>query len=271
MNIIYFITHKTLTKENARMSLLSLKNQNFDFHWNALCIYNSHQEDINNSEIKNIIDQFGLKYDLIDFLSETNTKTLAQDIHHISCHAKKNVSDNDKILLLKSDYYLSVNFNKSINSILDNNFIFSLPIYNAKEWVLSDDIIKKSLEIDFKYVDNETYYRGSDIFEPKEEFGLHLNIKDTDDKIKFVSHCVKGDFNCHVLDGCAIKNLNIEKNDMEASWGGMGNSINSLREFRVKFLNNLDCFAIHMFHDIISKNRKEVRKDDRKNFLGQRY
>ena len=53
-NIIFFITHKTLSFEHAIATFTSLSNQNGKIKFDKMYIYNTHPEEISNIDIQNL-------------------------------------------------------------------------------------------------------------------------------------------------------------------------------------------------------------------------
>jgi hypothetical protein len=269
MNIIYFITHTTLTERHAKLCCQSLINQSTPF-WDEIRIYNTQHQDLPNDYLVNLLEKTQIKTSVMSY-NDSSKKTLAQDILNIKNDPNQNASDN--CLLLKSEYLLSNNFNEvSARLVSDKPFVWTPPVLNAKEWVQDDHLIKK-ISSKFCEVDFETYYRGSDISAPHNEYGPCVNgkyLKDTDEKIAFVSHKVRCDYNLHLLNRKAFDYMEIPENNTNSTWGGMWDVFNRMRA-NVEFLQNDDAFSVHVYHPIISKNRPDDRNDHRKVVAGQKY
>ena len=50
-NILFFITHKTLNLENCELTFQSISNQNTNFIFDIMYIYNSHKQELDNDLI----------------------------------------------------------------------------------------------------------------------------------------------------------------------------------------------------------------------------
>jgi hypothetical protein len=312
MKVVYFNTHATLGEKHAKLCLSSLANQTIDYLWDALYIYNSHSYELSNSKIFNIIKELDLdknfkKIELVPY-NDDNLKTNFQDFQNLISHCKSSCSQNkDSFLLyLKSDYVLNTGFFEALDAFNDcENFIFSAPIYNTKEWLTKDDIIKKSYQTHFTCFDSETYYNGSDYQDDHPldggpptnntiatfELTTHWNnasdwfgncgfkgmkrgpancISPNDPAIKFVSHSIRGDVNVHFMPIKTFCNISFarSKHDSWAYWQGWNQHIVN----GGKMLNTNKAFGIHVFHEITSINRKEDRNDPEKNRTdGQRF
>jgi hypothetical protein len=91
-----------------------------------------------------------------------------------------------------------------------------------------------------------------------------------------VSHNYVHDFNLHVISNDTLElGREIAHHpqifDMNSTWGGPHNLFYGLKQNGVYFSGEYRAYGIHMFHEIISKNRLEDRGDDRKLHIGEKY
>ena len=310
MKAIYFNTHTTLTEYHANLCMQSLQEQSQDYLWDYFFVYNSHAEELSNDVLyslykKNNLDKNFRKFEIIDY-NVNNKKTNFQDFMNMIDHCRNNFSTKEKdyILYLKSEYLLSHKFMESMN-IFDNEkkFIFSAMIENAKEFVSSEEILQRSKRDIFTLVDDVTYYAGSDYSDQHPRDG-GIPVKNTVDcfelkthwnddpgwfnkgfakmktgpnnikepfhpSIRFVSHACRGDVNIHYMPANIFVNTSLEKS-MHHTWG-YWQGWNKHIEKGIQMLNTPSAFGIHVFHDIVSKNRLEPRQDPNKIIKGQRY
>ena len=286
MNTCIFTTHATLDLRHAEYSLKSLLQlQNEDIEWDYFVVYNTHEHEISNKDIKELI----LKYDVKKYIKnllvfpydvEKNKKNLLQDIRNwydigLSLELEKT---KGKTVWLKSDYCVSNNFNKVLKEHTSENFMWSLPIYNAKQKISFDTILEKLNLPEFHPVDVETYYRGGDNpnnhlpneeLSPNEEMDYHSSIN-------YVSHNYVHDFNLHVISNDTIKlgreiAYHPQVFDMNSTWGGPHNLFYGLKMNGVVYSGEYRAYGIHMFHEIISENRDKDRGDKRKTHEGEKY
>lgn len=291
MNNCIFTTHATLTEKHARMSLKSLlKNQTHKILWDNFIIYNTHAETISNESIIQIIQELDTEQmidNLLVFPYEDGAypKTLTQDtINHLQMLVENEMNLPGKTLLLKSDYYLSENFNQVFSEQPNINTIWSLPIHNAKEKVSDEQIIEKAKSAMFIPVDDVTYYRGGTnhphtpgtIESPYvEQSTLESGVNETDPRILFVSHNIQNDYNLHVFTNDILNTcLQICQRvyNPQSTWGGAHDLFNvAFQRVGVNRATEIRAFGIHMYHGIVSANRTQDRTDPRKVINGERY
>jgi len=286
MNTCIFTTHTTLNLEHAKYSLKSLLElQNTDIVWDNFVIYNTHEHEVSNSDIMNLIK----KYDVKNYINEififpydpkNNKKNLLQDIRNwydigLSLNLQNTLG---KILWLKSDYCLSNNFNEVYLNHSSDNFMWSLPIYNAKQKISYDNILNKLNLPKFFPIDEKTYYRGGDNPNndiPYEEISPNEKM-DYHPSIDYVSHNYVNDFNLHVISNNSLEigrkiSYHPKAFDMNSTWGGPHNLFYGLKHHKVYFSGEHRAYGVHMFHEIISENRLEDRGDERKLHIGEKY
>jgi hypothetical protein len=308
MNNCIFSTHATLTKEHAEYSLRSLLcYQTEDTVWDNFIIYNSHSDEIPNEWLENKIQELDTKKYINNLITypydqQNFPKTLTQDIiNQFTMLVDNNLNQPGKTLILKSDYCLSNKFNKVFNRISHlKHYIWSLPIYNSKSKASQIEIDKLCKLNKFEFAMKGVYYRGGTndpitpgtLYSPLQEFmpnkirNFHtLNIPyneytgghhfDTDPSIRFVSHNIQNDYNVHVFSNDVLKTCKIVSSrtyDRNIDWGATQNLFNEAfyceNIMRVK---EIEAFAVHMFHDIISPNRSSTRPDRRKTVPGEEY
>lgn len=286
MNTCIFTTHTTLNLEHAKYSLKSLLHlQNEDINWDYFVVYNTHEHEVSNQDLKELI----LKYDTNGYIKnllvfpynpDENKKNLLQDIRNwydigLSLELEK---IDGKILWLKSDYCVSNNFNKVFKEHTDKTTMWSLPIYNAKQKISFDTILEKLNLPQFEPIDDETYYRGGDNPSnrlPNKEISPNGDM-DYHSSINYVSHNYVFDFNLHVISNDTLKlgreiAYHPQVFDMNSTWGGPHNLFHGLRSNGVKYSGEDRAYGIHMFHEIISENRDKDRGDKRKIHMGEKY
>ncbi len=286
LNTCIFTTHTTLNIEHAEHSLKSLLAlQTQDITWDNFIIYNTHEHELSNEKIIELIEKYDSRRYIKDLLifpydQETNKKNLLQDIRNwydvgLSLELQKSPG---KMLWLKSDYCVSSNFNKVLLEHRNNNFMWSLPTLSAKERVNYDSILQKLNIVEFTPTDSETYYRGGDNSNnnlPKNEISPNGEM-DFHPSINYVSHNYVHDFNLHVVSNDTLQlgrdiAYHPQVFDMDSTWGGPHNLFYGLKQNGVHFSGEYRAYGIHMFHEIISENRLQDRGDDRKLHKGERY
>lgn len=286
INTCIFTTHTTLDKLHAEYSLRSLLQlQTEDVLWDNFVIYNTHENELPNEHIIELIKEYDTKkyvknIYVFPYDSEKNKKNLVQDIRNwydiaLSLELEK---VDGRIFWLKSDYCVSSNFNMVFNKQPIQNTMWSLPVYTAKEKISYDEILNKLGLAGFAPIDEETYYRGGDNPNndlPKNELSPNGNM-DYDSSINYVSSNYVYDFNLHVLSNDTIKlghSIAYHPNvfNMESTWGGCHNLFFALKENNVIFNGEYQAYGIHMFHEVKSENRNKDRGDARKRHEGERY
>lgn len=290
MNNCIFTTHATLTERHADMSLDSLLvRQTKDLRWDNFIIYNTHPETISNEWLIKTIqkkDTKNLINNLLVFPYEVGVypKTLTQDtINHFSILVDNEMNVPGKTLLLKSDYYLSENFNEVFAEQTDVNTIWSLPIYNAKEKLSDELIIRKAQQSTFTPIDDFTYYRGgtNDPVTPGTLTNPYVELSplgkwsdETDPHILFVSHNIQNDYNLHVFTNDTLKmSLEICQQiyNPHSTYGGAHDLFNVAFQNGINRSTEIRAFGVHIYHGIISPNRTQDRTDPRKIVEGERY
>lgn len=273
MNNVIFNTHTTLTENHADLSLWSLSQQ--PINWDNFILYNSHETEISSSIIEKLIHKHDLSAKIKNIhkieYDENSPKSLGFDLMEQFKYCLNTFDINDHYLLLKSDYSLSKNFYKSFNSVTQHvKYFYTLPTVNAKEFVSVDEIKVYLNREKFIPYDDVTYSHGSDMCSTPPHKTLN-NFTDLDIECRFVSCHILKDYNCHVLDGNTMKYYNFAKWELNSTWGGFNGCIDNFLKNNCEFICNDDCFSVHMYHDIVSKNRQTPREDHRKNIPGNRY
>ena len=88
MNTCIFTTHTTLDLKHVDYSLKSLLSlQNTDINWNNFIIYNTHEHELSNNKIIELIKKYDIKNYIKNILifpydPEKNKKNLLQDIRN---------------------------------------------------------------------------------------------------------------------------------------------------------------------------------------------
>lgn len=291
MNNCIFTTHATLTEKHARMSLQSLlKNQSHRLLWDNFIIYNTHPETISNETLVSIVQEMDTTNSIDNLLvfpydDGVYPKTLTQDtINHFQMLVENEMNLPGKTLLLKSDYYLSENFNMIFAEQPNINTIWSLPIHNAKEKVTDEQIVQKAKWPTFIPFDHNTYYRGGTnhphtpgtIESPYvEQSLLEQGVNETDPRILFISHNIQNDYNLHVFTNDILNQcLQICQRvyNPQSTWGGAHDLFNvAFQHGGVTRSTEIRAYGVHMYHGIISPNRAQDRTDPRKVIEGERY
>jgi hypothetical protein len=190
-------------------------------------------------------------------VSTSNIKTLNSDLATIATQCK---SDNN-ILLLKCDYSLSKNFNIVLHEHNNSKFVYSLPVINAKEFVLDNEIKTLILEDKFITCNSQIYYRGSDLYAPTNECGATA-YTDVDESIRFVSWGGSLDYNVHYMSNDVLEFFIYSDPDLK--WGRCI-AFDAIKNAGVSIINNKNAFCVHKYH------YTNARTDPRKIIMGQRY
>ena len=288
MNNLIFVTHATLYEEHADWCLDALlRKQTKPVSWDNFIVYNTHEDEVSNDFIVDLVKKYDVNgyvkdISIFPYDTELYKKTLNQDIKNWFTILVENDLHTElgKTVFLKSDYCVSNNFNEIFNLQPDNDFQWSLPIYNAKERLKFEDVQDRLGLSTFIPVDEKTYYRGGDNrsgITPLEEVSPNGEM-DYHPSIDYVSHNYQNDYNLHVYANNVLRvgyDLlhNIDKNayNLNASWGGAHNLFAGMLHFGVQHLNEIRSFGVHMFHEIKSVNRADDRGDVRKVHQGERY
>ena len=271
-NIIYY-THPTLEKEHVVSSLNSLLNMQGEyFHWDCLYLYNANSN-LCDEELIEIIQSIKQKNfhcdDLRSIPYDQNTpKTQASDWRYIyKSYNQIKEEKKSNIFFFKPDYCISKNFHREVKKYQEDfNFMWSLPVYNSKEWVTFDDI--HELIGDEFFLENRefSYYRGSDIFGNLKESGNPGD--ELDSKIKFIAWGGGLDANTHFFSSDVSEYF---YNGEEMGWGGSHRCFLDMLNSGVKYIDNRNAFCIHQYHEVKTKNNNSDRGDQRKIIKGQRY
>lgn len=293
MKICYFNTHATLDKKHADICFNSLANQSVDYKFDIMYIYNTHPQELPNNTLLNLIDKYRLRhhFDKIEILSKSDGKTLGQDMLYLTSHCKE--INPSRVLMLKSDYGVSHNFMKGLELIdasTVEQFIFTAPTANAKEFVEKPEIMEYLTRQEFVPSDKITWYFGSDYEDSlgthefrylkdvwhgdPEDLGIALrnHAKPTDPRVRFVAHSVRSDFNCHYFDGKTFSEIDFQGSNPERTWNLSFWGIQAAQRIQnIPFVDTPGAFVVHLFHSIVGPNREDPREDDNKTVQGQRY
>lgn len=261
MNLL-LMNHNTISKDHLVLTIYSLITQTIKIRFGTIFVYNNSTE-ICTDFIIDLINTAIIEYDRIIILNTSNTKTLTGDLKYIS---KQIYKSQEKILILKMDYSLSYTSLEFIQNITDQTFLFSLPTVNSKESVTDSEIIEYLLNDKFVINDHQTFYRGSDLYEPINEIGMYEN--ELCEQIKYISWGGSLDFNVHVMTQNLMEYFSQE--DEQISWGGCS-AFHRMNNNKIKIIKSHDCFALHKYHGVLSVNNSQERNDNRKNVFGHRY
>ena len=256
-NIVVFITHRTLSGDHAQCTFCSMFMQNIPSgkRFDKLYIYNTNQDELNNDVIFNLFKYYNLhtlfkEVEILNF--DVETKSLGEDIGLVRKYFLENYSTEDRVLLLKSDCVLSKNYFEEILNINDKDQVyFVAPFVCAKSNVSNEEIINYSQRNEFVKSDDITFFVEDQHRSQDNDFNNRKEISIYDKKIKFTSCYVIRDFSCHFLSVGLFPQIDIRI----ASWGGC--NFSNLVQY---FVETNNCFVIHKYHDIISKNRQSDRE-----------
>jgi len=262
-NIIFFMTHKTLTLDHAKATFYSISKQNTDKKFDILYLYNTHQDEISNDVLLNLYSEYGLdrfikEVKIFDYNPFT-PKTLGNDLDSIIKYCVETYENQDRILFLKSDIVLSKNyFDDALNVPNGQLVYYTSPFICAKARISDAEI--------FEYADRDTYIQSDDITffvedqygSPNNDFNNRPGVSITDEQIKFTSCYVIFNFTCHMISVELLKSVNLDC----SSWGGA-----TFTALYQNFVGTNRSFAIHKFHGIISENRATDREGPVKDWL----
>lgn len=262
-NVVYWMTHKTLDFEHAVLSFEGLANQECDSQFDELIIYNSHSEELPYTQLLELAFRLDLsrlfkKISVFPYVESTH-KSLGGDIYAIKEHAQATLNDEDRILLMKSDSILSVNyFDEVLNRLPNKQLYFVAPFVCAKKRVSNEEIVEYSKRDRFVRSDKITFFVEDQYGSTNNDFHERPGISVTDEHIKFTSCYVIRDFSCHFLSVNLLPFISIA----QQSWGGVNFS-----NLSPHFIATDRCFVVHKFHDIVSENRPTDREGPVKDWL----
>lgn len=256
-NIVFYITHKTLSLEHAELTFGSFGNQNCNNSFDHLYIYNSHEDELPNEDLtflskKYNLEKFFKQIHIFPYNNGTH-KSLGADIHTIKEFCKNNFNVEDRVLIVKSDTVLSVNFFDDVLNNLpkDRPVYFVAPFICAKKRVSNDTIIEYSKRTSYIKSDEITFFVEDQYQSDNNDFKERPGIDVTSESILFTSCYVIRDFSCHFLSISLFDLVRIENK----SWGGVWFS--NLTPY---FIPTNRSFVIHKYHSIISDNRQTDRE-----------
>ena len=269
-NDIVLYTHNPLGMRHLKLSVESLlQGQSESFHWNTLYLYNAGSKNSTDEIINYLqgVEQINFSCDYLRVIEwDPNTKkTLAQDLYNIFSSYNE-VGERNNVLLLKPDYCLSHTFHKEIQKYQNGSpFMWSLPVYSSKEW-LDNNEIKSFLSSQGEFVDENDFIYcrvkedGSETGNPFDE---------TKPEIKYVGCKVSLDYNVHYFN--SISSEFLYRGVKDCTWGGVANCFIEMKASGVPFIRNFNSYALHVYHEVFTKNNKSDRLDARKIIEGQRY
>jgi len=262
-NVLYWITHKTLDRDCAIASFCGLANQKSKAKFDEFIIYNTHEEELPNKDLLDLYEKYNLGDRFVNgsiFPYNKNThKSLGGDIHAIREHALSTLDKNDRVLIMKSDSVLSVNyFDDVLNNLPRKDVYFVAPWVCAKKRVTDEEILYYSHRDKFIRSDDITFFVEDQYQSNNNDFYQRPNVKVTDEKIKFTSCYVIRDFSCHFLSVGLLPFIKIS----QQSWGGV-----NFGNLTPHFIATDRSFVVHKFHDIVSENRESDREGPVKDWL----
>lgn len=262
-NVVYWMTHKTLDLEHAILSFQGIANQKCDSQFDELIIYNSHSNELSNTQLLDLftkleLSKFFKTVSIFPYKEETH-KSLGGDINAIKQHAQATLNDEDRVLLMKSDSVLSVNyFDEILNKLPNKQVYFVAPFVCAKKRITNEEILSYSQRDRFVRSDKITFFVEDQYGSQNNDFYQRPGIEVTDEHIKFTSCYVIRDFSCHFLSVNLLPFINIS----QQSWGGVNFS-----NLSPHFIATDRCFVVHKYHDIVSENRSNDREGPVKDWL----
>lgn len=271
MNTVLFLFHNTLTERHLSLSLSSLLDrQSLKMKWDRMIVHNTHSTITTQDILDRISSHPDVVGDVLALTPQGQAGSLHQDLRTCFSWIRANI-DSGRILVLKGDYSLSTNFNEVYNLSrygMHDNSQWSLPIYNAKEFVDDWDILEKLEQPYFRLVDHSTYYRCGTNPEhtPTGEVLSVAGKRDDDPSVRFVAHNVLPDYNLHVFGYKAAHAVTecFDAMPVFAGWNCVGDMFHMLARKGVHFYNATRAFGVHTFH-------AADRGDPRKMIPGQRY
>lgn len=255
-NIVFFITHKTLDLEHAELTFNSFSRQNTSKMFDALYIYNSHQHELPNNLLFELVEKYNLKKffnEIVEYPYNASThKSLGADVNEIREYCKNTFDRNDRVLLIKSDTILSINYFDDILNIISEEYIyFVAPFICAKKRVSNALITEYSKRTSYVKSDEITFFVEDQYQSNNNDFYDRTDVDVTDESILFTSCYVIRDFSCHFLSVALFDLISIQYK----SWGGVWFS--NLVPY---FIDTDKSFVIHKYHEILSENRETDRE-----------
>lgn len=263
-NIVFFITHKTLTKDHAEICFYSLSKQivSSGKKFDKLYIYNTHEDELHNSQLLLTYKWFDLhrffKEVVVFDYDKSTPKSLGADVSTISNYVRKNYSKDDRVLFLKSDCVLSVNYFDEILNLPEKTIYFVAPFICAKQRITNNEIISYSNRETFIKSDDITFFVEDQTNSSNNDFNNRKDVTVTDEQIKFTSCYVITDYSCHFISVELLEKITIEY----SSWGGA-----KFYNLVPYFVGTDRCFVIHKYHGIVSENRSDDREGPVKEWL----
>jgi len=256
-NILFYITHTTLTLEHAELTFGSFSRQNCNNMFDCMYIYNTHENELANELLIQLFEKYNLEKffkKLVIFPYDSKTpKTLGSDILNIREFCKNNYELHDRVLIIKSDTILSVNyFDDILNKNADKHPIyFVAPFICAKKRVPNEEIIAYSNRDKYIKSDEITFFVEDQYQSNDNDFYNRSGVDVTDESILFTSCYVIRDFSCHFLSVGLMDLMYID----QRSWGGI-----SFANLIPYFVDTDRSFVIHKYHNIKSENRLTDRE-----------
>lgn len=262
-NVVYWITHKTLDRDCAVASFRGIANQKCKTKFDELIIYNTHDDELSNQSLLDLVALYNIndRFDKVSiFPYDKNThKSLGGDVHSIREHALATLSKDDRILIMKSDSVLSINyFDDVLNNLPAKDVYFVAPWVCAKKRVGDEIILDYAHRDKFIRSDKITFFVEDQYQSTNNDFYQRPGISVTDEHIMFTSCYVIRDFSCHFLTVGLLPLVSIS----EQSWGGV--NFSNLVPY---FISTDRSFVVHKFHDIVSENRTSDREGPVKDWL----
>lgn len=262
MNVLFFITHKTLSENHADMVFRSISLQDTDRKFDRMVIYNSHSQELPNEDLISLFHKHRLSRVISDVsvfdYNERTGKSLGADIHCIREFCKTTMNPDDRVLFLKSDCCLSKNYFDVVLGIEECRPIhFVAPYVSAKRRVGDSEILEYLSRNSFVRSDDITFFVEDSQQSPDNDFNNRSELI-TDQSILYMACTVTRDFSCHFVSVGLMDLISIR----EQSWGGC--NFSALEPYLIQTDR---CFVVHKYHDIQSVNRVGDREGPSKDWL----
>jgi len=256
-NILFFITHSTLDLYHAEIVFESISKQTIDYQFfDIMYLYNTHQKELSNDLLLDLFE----KYNLNKFIKQIKIfdypddlpKKLTYDILTISSFCLKEHA-KDRILILKSDTAVSKNYFKDLSEIDKNELKMTIaPYICAKARIDKQKILNYCEREQFIASDEITFFTEDENGKENSDFNRRKDTNIESQQIEFFScRAVRFGFTSVYADCELLPKINLTDTD----WGGT--DFYNLLPYYTRINNS---FIVHIYHGIISENRKTDRE-----------
>jgi hypothetical protein len=263
-NIIFFITHSTLDLYHTEIVFESISKQSIDYpFFDVMYLYNTHQKELSNNVLLDLYEKYNLKRFIKELrifnYPEDLPKKLTYDISLISSFCSKEHS-KDRILILKSDTAVSKNYFKDLSNLDSEQLkLVVAPYVCAKERISKEKILEYCEREHFIESDEITFFTEDENGNTNSDFNNRPDISIDNEQIEFFScRVVRVGFTSVYADCELLQKIILTDTD----WGGT--DFSHLLPYYTR-IN--DSFLVHIYHGIISENRKTDREGPVKKWL----